>query len=298
VNAVTLPSPAKINLFLAVTGRRADGFHDILSVAAPLDWGDSLAAEREAPAEGEGRFSLACDDPAVPTGEDNLVLRAARAFAPAARWTGGARFALEKRIPMGAGFGGGSSNAVAALRALNALAGDPLGADALGGLASAIGSDCALFLPGGPVVVRGRGERIGELPAGAAARLRGRDVLVFKPAFGISTPWAYARLAAESAYLPAAEAEARLSAWIGGQASAEDLLFNSMETAAFAKYPALPILLGRLRTRFGLAARMSGSGSGCFALLPERGSPPLEALAAEIRGAWGPGALVVRTRLL
>jgi 4-diphosphocytidyl-2-C-methyl-D-erythritol kinase len=123
-------------------------------------------------------------------------------------------------------------------------------------------------------------------------------VLVFKPAFGISTPWAYARLAAESAYLPAAEAEARLSAWIGGQASAEDLLFNSMETAAFAKYPALPILLGRLRTRFGLAARMSGSGSGCFALLPERGSPPLEALAAEIRGAWGPGALVVRTRLL
>ncbi len=292
VNAATIFSPAKINLFLAITGRRADGFHDLLSVAAPLAWGDSLRAEK-----GDD-FTLVCRDPAVPADDSNLVLRAARAFAVAAPGHGGAKFTLDKRIPLGAGFGGGSSNAVAALRALNALAGEPLDAGALGGLAASLGSDCALFLPGVPVTMRGRGERLGTLPSGAAARLRGREVLLFKPGFGIATPWAYARLAAESAYLPAGEAEARLAAWLEGNAPAEDLLFNSMERAAFAKYPALPILLERLRARFGLAARLSGSGSGCFALLPERDAPAPDELAAAVREAWGPAALVVRTRLL
>jgi 4-diphosphocytidyl-2-C-methyl-D-erythritol kinase len=291
VNAVTIFSPAKINLFLAVTGRRPDGFHDLLSVAAPLAWGDRLTA---APAED---FTLVCDDPAVPADETNLVLRAARAFAAAAPGTGGARFTLEKRIPLGAGFGGGSSNAVAALRALNALAGERLDDRALGGLAAGIGSDCALFLPGVPVAMRGRGERIAALPGGAAARLRGRKVLIFKPGFGIATPWAYARLAADGAYLAAAEAEARLAAWLEGEAPAEDLLYNGMESAAFAKFPALPVLLEQLRARFGLAPRLSGSGSGCLALLPERHPPSLDALAAEIRGAWGPAALVIKTRL-
>jgi 4-diphosphocytidyl-2-C-methyl-D-erythritol kinase len=292
VNAVTIFSPAKINLFLAVTGRRSDGFHDLLSVAAPLAWGDSLTAESHAD------FTLVCRDPAVPLDDSNLVLRAARAFAAAAPGHGGAKFTLEKRIPLGAGFGGGSSNAVAALRALNALAGEPLDAGALSGLAAGLGSDCALFLPGVPVTMRGRGERLGTLPSGADSRLRGREVLIFKPGFGIATPWAYARLAAESAYLPAAEAEARLASWLEATAPAEDLLFNSMEQAAFAKYPALPILLGRLRARFGLAARMSGSGSGCFALLPERDPPAGDEVQAAIREAWGPAALAVRTTLL
>ena len=297
MNAVTIFSPAKINLFLAVTGRRADGFHDLLSVAAPLAWGDSLKAERADTGNIGKPFALACNDPAVPTDEGNLVLRAARGFAQAARSVGGAKFTLDKRIPMGAGLGGGSSNAVAALRALNALAERPLDAGTLEGLAAAIGSDCALFLPGGPVAMRGRGERIVALPARAASRLSGRSVLIFKPGFAISTPWAYARLAAEQAYLPAEEAEARLSAWVEGEAPAEDLLFNSMEKVAFAKFPALPMLLERLRSRFGLVARMSGSGSGCFALLPDHNPPILEALVAEIRGAWGPGALAIKTEL-
>lgn len=314
MNPVAIFSPAKLNLFLAVTGRRADGFHDLVSVAAPLAWGDMLHAEPAA------EFTLECDDPAVPADESNLVLRAAQAFRAAAGWNGGARFRLEKCIPMGAGLGGGSSNGTAALRALNRLAGEPLAPAALAVLAAQLGSDCALFLHDGPVIMRGRGERLEPLPVAAAARLRGRRMLLFKPGFGVGTPWAYAQLAAFSAgpakagmaafapglpgetagYLPAAAAEARLAAWMAdGRAPIETLLFNSMERVVFAKYLALPTLLTQLRADFGLAAGMSGSGSACFALLPDNLMPErLAAIGAVIHAAWGPAALLVETRLI
>ena len=291
-STVEVFSPAKLNLFLAITGRRGDGFHELVSVAAPLAWGDRLAAT----AVPGGDLGLQCDDPGVPADESNLVLRAARAFRTATGWASGVRFVLEKRIPMGAGLGGGSSNAVAALRALNRLAGGPLGGEKLAELAAELGSDCALFLADGPVVMRGRGERITALPAAAARRLRGRGVLLFKPGFPIATGWAYARLAAAGAYFPAAEAEARVAAWAGGDAPAEALLANSMEAVAFAKFPALPVLLDRLRERCGLAPRLSGSGSACFALLPGGPAAPAAGLAA-IREAWGPRAFLQETRL-
>jgi len=294
MSAISVFAPAKLNLLLAVTGRRADGFHDLVSVAAPLDFGDTLRAE---PAKG---ITLECDDPAVPCDETNLVLKAASAFAKATadrRALAGASFFLEKRIPVGAGLGGGSSDAVAALRALNSLAGGPLGAAQLVELAAKLGSDCALFLHDGPVVMRGRGERVEPLPAGAAQRLRGRRVLIFKPEFSIATPWAYAQMAANPAtYLPAVEAEARLVAWLGdARAPAEALLFNNMERAAFAKFVALPALLDELREKFGLAPRMSGSGSACFALLPE--DAPVPAITAAVRAAWGASAFVREARL-
>jgi 4-diphosphocytidyl-2-C-methyl-D-erythritol kinase len=292
VNTVEVFSPAKLNLFLAITGRRPDGFHELVSVAAPLAWGDRLVATAAAGEE----LTLVCDDPAVPTDDSNLVLRAARAFRAATGWRSAVRFVLEKRIPVGAGLGGGSSNAVAALRALNRLAGGPLGGPALAALATDLGSDCALFLADAPVVMRGRGERITALPPSAAARLRGRRVLVFKPGFPIATGWAYGRRAAAQAYQPAADAEARLRAWMDGMAPAEALLLNGMESAAFAKFPALPVLLDWLRGRAGLAPRLSGSGSACFALLPDGAGPPAEALAA-IREAWGPRAFIQETRL-
>lgn len=285
-------APAKLNLFLAVTGRRADGFHDLVSLVAPLTWGDSLRVEAAA------EFSLTCDDPAVPIDETNLVLKAARAFQEATGWTGGAKFFLEKRIPMGAGLGGGSSDAVAALRALNQLAGTPLDAAALEKLAAKIGSDCPLFLREGPVLMRGRGEQIADLPAAAAARVSGRRVLIFKPAFGISTPWAYAWLAndAPQSYLPSAVAEARLAAWLAdSEALPQELLFNSFEPPAFAKFVALPVLLDQLRKRFGLTPQMSGSGSACFVFLAD--NSPISAITDTIRLAWGNSAFLVETRL-
>ncbi|MDI1334650.1 MAG: 4-(cytidine 5'-diphospho)-2-C-methyl-D-erythritol kinase [Lacunisphaera sp.] len=291
MNPVTEFSPAKINLFLAVTGRRADGYHDLVSVAAPLDFGDQLAAEANS-----AGFTLTCDDPAIPFDGSNLVLKAAAAFAAATGWPGGAHFRLAKRIPPGAGLGGGSSNAVAALRALNQLSGGLLPAPKLAELAAALGSDCALFLQNAPVVMRGRGERIATLPAAAAARLRGRRVLLFKPSFAIGTLWAYDRMAraAFPPYLPAAEAEARLAGWLRGNAPAEELLFNNMEGVAFDKFIALPVLLAKLRGEFGLAARMSGSGSACFALL--RDDFVTAPVVARLRECWGPAAFVQEAR--
>ena len=296
-------SPAKLNLFLAVTGRRADGFHDLVSVVAPLALGDVLTIEgREPGAAGRGGpdFSLACDAPDVPVNESNLVLRAARVFQAATGWTGGAHFRLEKRVPAGAGLGGGSSNAVAALRGLNRLAGEPLGAPQLAEVAASLGSDCPLFLHDGPVVMRGRGERVEPLAPAEAKRFTGRRVLVFKPAVSISTAWAYARLAAEAPnhYQPAAVAEARLAAWREGGAPAEELLFNNLEGVAFRKFLVLPVLLDGLRDEFGLAARMSGSGSACFVLLPP-GLPDagLAAIAARIRDFLGPAAFVTESVL-
>ena len=292
MSTVSIFAPAKLNLFLAVTSRRADGFHDLVSVVAQLDLGDTLHAE---PAP---EFTLESDATGIPLDGSNLVLKAAAAFRQETKWGGGARFRLEKRVPVGAGLGGGSSDAVAALRACNELAGRPLAPAALARLAAQLGSDCALFLHEGPVVMRGRGERIAALPPAVATRLRGRRVILFKPGFAIATPWAYAQLAADPAanYLPATAAELRLNAWFqADHASAEDLLLNTMEPPAFAKFPALPLLLQRLRAEFGLQPRMSGSGSACFAFL--RDDAPVPAITAMIRGAWGESAFVTEARL-
>jgi 4-diphosphocytidyl-2-C-methyl-D-erythritol kinase len=288
-----IPAPAKLNLFLAVTGRRTDGFHDLLSVAVPLLWGDTLEME-----VGGDSFSVTCDNAEVPTDDTNLVLRAASAFAKAAGWAGGARFKISKRIPFGAGLGGASSDAASALGALNAAVGAPLGADALARVAASVGSDCALFLARGPVVMRGRGERLEPLAKEAYSRFRGMRVLIFKPGFAIPTPWAYARLAAEAprGYVKEARAEAMLAAWLEKKgAPVDELLFNSMEKAAFAKFPALPVLLERLRVQFGVHSRMSGSGSACYALVHEDfGAAPFE---ATVREAWGPSAFFTETRV-
>lgn len=289
----TVPAPAKINLFLAVTGRRPDGFHDLLSVAAPLLWGDSIAVEAR-----DASFSVACDDPEVPSDGSNLVIKAAAAFAEAAGWKGGAHFTVSKKIPIGAGLGGASSDATSALVALNALAGSPLDAAGLARVASQVGSDCALFLLGGPVVMRGRGERVEPLPKEAYGRVRGMRVLVFKPAFPVATAWAYGRLVAGSprSYVPASKAEATLGAWLSrGGAPVDQLQFNSMEPPVFARFPALPVLLDEIRRRFNLSARMSGSGSACYVLLTENADPgPVCGL---IREAWGPSAFIVETRI-
>lgn len=287
-------SPAKINLFLAVTGRRPDGYHDLVSVVAPLDFGDVLEAEPAA------ALSLECDDPAVPLDEGNLVLRAARAYARAAGREAGVRFTLRKRIPMGAGLGGGSSNAVAALRALDALAG-PTGAlpgATQAALAAELGSDCPLFLAGRPVVMRGRGERVEALPSAAARRLSGRRVLLVKPGFAVATPWAYARLAADApgSYLPAAEAEARLGAWLDDPAApAEALGFNSFERTVFAKFLALPALRQQVRREFGRELAMSGSGSACFVLLQE--TDDAGPMLAAVRRAWGDSIFAAEARI-
>lgn len=300
METVTIFSPAKVNLSLAITGRRADGFHELVSVVAPLKFGDTLTvsrAEAAATGPGGGATTLSCDMPDVPVDATNLVLRAAAGFAEATGWREPVRFTLTKRIPMGAGLGGGSSNAVAALRGLEAVSGRVLGEARRLKLAAALGSDCPLFLRERALVMRGRGERLDELPEGAARRLRGLAVLVFKPGFGVATAGAFRDLAARPEwYADAATEEARLAAWMADdEASPARLLLNTLERPVFEKWRALPTMLEWLRARHGLEARMSGSGSACFAIVD--GGVDIDAVRRTIREGWGEGAFVQATEL-
>jgi 4-diphosphocytidyl-2-C-methyl-D-erythritol kinase len=293
--SIAVFSPAKINLFLAVTGRRADGFHDLVSLVAPISFGDTLGLRA---GDSDGPVTLSCDDPAVPTGMDNLAVRAAEAWRCEAGFARAIHIALKKRIPMGAGLGGGSSNATAVLRGLNSLAGHPLDDGTLARLAAGLGSDCPLFLAGAPCVMRGRGERLEPLPDRARRRLTGRRLLVIKPDFPISTPWAYGRLVAAggAAYTPAGAAEARLAAWCAGEAPASEVLFNSFEQVAFTKFQAMPVLLERLRAQpCADGVLMSGSGSACFALLKH--GADAASLRELVRAAWGAGAVLVEAEI-
>lgn len=289
-------SPSKINLTLAITGVRPDGFHDLVSLVAPLDWGDTLDVRVTQAAQAD---TLACDFPGVPTDATNLILKAAaalRAALPAKAQPPFAHFILKKRTPAGAGLGGGSGNAAAALLALNRLSPEPVGEDFLEKIAAEVGSDCPLFVRAKPVVMRGRGERLESLPPAAERAISGRRVCIFKPSFGINTGWAYGQMKAQAPrhYLPPAEAEAMLAAWMKDP-SGDLPLFNNMQGVAFEKYVALPALLERLRARFQVPCIMSGSGSACFAL--PKPDTDVAALRACVEDAWGPHAWVAECRL-
>ena len=295
METVSIFSPAKVNLSLAITGRRADGFHELVSVVSPLRFGDTLTVERGAGIQ--GFVTLECDMEGVPVDGTNLVSRAAVAFAEATGWREAVKFSLKKSIPMGAGLGGGSSNAVAALRGLEALSGIRLGDEQRLALVAALGSDCPLFLRNGAVVMRGRGERVEDLPEPVVQRLRGRRVLVFKPCFGVATAGAYQALAARPEwYADAAAEEARLAKWMADErADPAGLLLNTLERPVFAKWRALPAMLELLHARHGLEARMSGSGSACFAFLND--GIDVEAVRRTIREGWGEAAFVQATEL-
>jgi len=293
VQTCSVFSPAKVNLFLAVTGRRADGFHELVSVAAPLRFGDTLRLEQAA---GEDD-TLECAMPGVPTDAKNLVLRAAQAWRAAGGEAPPVRFVLEKRVPPQSGLGGGSSNAVAALRGLQQIATRPVAAEVLAGIAAGLGSDCAMFLHDGPVIMRGRGERIESLLKAAAARLGEGELLLVRPTVGVETAWAYGKLAAGApdSYLAAEEAEARVAAWVAGNGANDALSFNSFEAVVFGKFVAFPVLGRRLADRHGIALRLSGSGSACFAWL--KAETHWDALVADLRDALGDSCLIERTGL-
>ena len=186
---LSLHSPAKVNLMLSVHPRRADGFHELTSLIVPLDFGDTLHVGLR-----DACDQLTCSDPAVPIGAQNLVLRAAVCFRERLGRAVYFEFHLDKRIPMGAGLGGGSGNAVVALKGMNSLLGDPLPLIVLYELAAQLGSDCPFFVEQQPAIMRGRGERLEALPEAVAARLRGQGILLFQPEFPVATGWAYAQL--------------------------------------------------------------------------------------------------------
>ena len=278
---------AKLNLSLAITGRRADGFHELISLVAPIGLADTLTLDVGRP------LGLTCDDASLPVDGSNLVLKAAAAYVKRRPSAPTGHFHLIKKVPHGAGLGGGSSDAAAALRLLDQASGDPIGLEVLETLAAEVGSDCPFFVRGQAAVMRGRGERLEILPLAARAALAGRKVVLVKPPFGVPTPEAYALLAKAGKYRPAAQAEAELAAWIAQPAADPSVLGNDLAAPVFAKYLALPVGLESFRRATGVNWQMTGSGSACFAFVSDGFDHAR--LRADVRRAWGPGAWVEET---
>ena len=254
---IAFSAHAKINLRLAVLAREADGYHQIETIFCRVALADTLEIERA------DHAGIALDVTGADVGplEDNLVMRAARAFAQAASVEPRIRITLRKVIPAGAGLGGGSSDAAATLVALNRMHDVPLERAAILALGARLGSDVPFFLADTPLALAGgRGERITTLPA-----LEPAPALIAVPERAVSTADAYRRL---SETLNAARAAPSLldtddlSSWHALARSAA----NDFERVILPEIPALVPALAMLHAHGAIIARMSGSGSAIFGI--------------------------------
>jgi len=278
---LTIFSPAKINLYLRIIGKRTDGYHELETVMLPLDFGDEIALQSR-----KAGITLACDDPRLPTDDSNLALRAAKVLAEAFGTKQGAKIGLAKRTPLAAGLGGGSSNAATTLLGLNRLWKLKASSKKLHTLAASLGSDINFFMAGGAALCRGRGEKIEPIPCKFSGA-----ILLVNPGFGISTKWAYeswAKAAAESR-LTASPPEVSLLL----RALAEDdltgisrCLFNSLEAPSIRKFPVLELIKGTMLDGGAAGALMSGSGATVFGLFPN--AKLAKTSAQKVREQFGP----------
>jgi len=256
---------AKINLDLRVLYRRADNYHELRTIFQSISLADRIHAAftpaRSTSIEVHSNVEIA----------DNLIARAADACLGAMRLTGRVEFDLDKRIPMGAGLGGGSSDAAAILLALPVLAGKPLDWLTLLNLAAELGSDVPFFLLGGTAVAIGRGTELYPLPD-----FRAFPGLIVAPEIHVSTTDAYRRLSAE---LTTESQQNKIvtfqaAVWRGSvrsPAEAEPSFGqNDFETVVFSRHPELKSIKRRLLKLGARPALMSGSGSAVFGLFPER----------------------------
>jgi 4-diphosphocytidyl-2-C-methyl-D-erythritol kinase len=267
----TLAAPAKLNLSLRVLASRDDSFHEIDTVMVQVP---QLADRLHfAPATGLG---FACDDPSLPDDATNLVVKAARAYEAAAEIPCHYHITLEKRIPHGAGLGGGSSDAATTLLGLERIHEGALGPEKLAAVAAELGSDVPFFLTPGAARCTGRGEIVTPIPAPPAL-----SILLLKPAFGIATAEAYARWQSAVAIPGIRYTQQEVQSL---------LLVNDLELPVFQKYRFLAELKQWLLIRKEVAAALlSGSGSTVFAVLHQSADPLALAAAARLEldpGLW------------
>ncbi|HEY0996278.1 MAG TPA: 4-(cytidine 5'-diphospho)-2-C-methyl-D-erythritol kinase [Gemmatimonadaceae bacterium] len=276
---VQVQAQAKVNLRLRVLEREPGGYHQLESIFLRIALAD-LVRVRVLPS---GR-SLDCAGPAMPAAglgrvEDNLAWRAAAAYAEASGWPRGFAIAIEKHIPVGGGLGGGSADAGAVLRALDAIAPHPLGDQALAALAFTLGSDVP-FLASRltSAIGRGRGERLEPLPAPPA-----RPLVLVIPPFAVNTGEAYGWVAAARAAgaLPM-HADPPLDARALGRWDAlARVAANDFEPVVATRHPEITAAVRALRDAGATIAMMSGSGSTVFGVF--EGPPPALALPTEFR---------------
>lgn len=251
-------APAKLNLYLDVLARRPDGYHEIESVMQTIDLCDRVVVERrEAPG-----VALTTSGRPCPGGAENLATRAAERFLAATGATYGVDLRLHKAIPLGAGLGGGSSDAATVLAALDLLAGHPLAGAELAALAAELGSDVPFFLTGGLAIVRGRGERVEPLELTDPPRFR---FVVLFPRVNVSTAGVYAKL-----NLNLTRPKNDLTTFVQRlgrtrQHGAPEF-HNSLSVPFRELHPELGRLCDRASVATGLTFSVSGSGSALFAV--------------------------------
>ena len=273
-----IAAPAKVNVCLLVGGKRADGYHDVATVMAPLALADALTIDV---GEGGRGVRVSCDGDGVPRGNRNIAGQAATAFLAATGAKAEVAVHIEKNVPVGAGLGGGSSDAAATLTALNERFGRPLGRDALWALARRLGSDVPFFLDGGWGFATGRGEFVTPVrgPAGV-------PLLVAAPRRRVPTARVYGELDAGD-YAPNVDAAWRVLAALDGPAAAWWAAGeNSLARPAARAFRFLAELERALADLGYGNARLTGSG-GAF-VAPAGDAGRAKAAAAELveRGYW------------
>ena len=288
---IRLRAPAKINLFLHLVGRRADGFHLLDSLIAFTDYGDELTAEAA------GDLSLAIDGPfaaGLSPVEDNLVLRAARLLMAEGAVKQGARLRLTKNLPVASGIGGGSADAVAAMKALTQLWGLHVPAARLAELALKLGADLPVCLVGRPSFVGGIGEDIQPLPP-----MPDLHILLVNPLIPLPTVDVFRRRAAG----PDGARFGGPGRWSVTLAADDDLFQrladcrNDLTDAAIAIVPAIADVLEAIGGQTGCRlARLSGSGATCFGLFSDPAAARAAA-AAILKSRPGWWAVATRLRL-
>ena len=259
-NVISLKAPAKVNLFLEILGKRDDGFHEIETIMQEIDLADSLQFE-----ETQEGVTLECNDKNIPANQDNLVCKAANLILEECGIKKGVLINLEKNIPVGAGLGGGSSDAATTLKALNSLWKVGLNNEELMEFAAKLGSDIPFFINGKTALCRGRGELI--TPVEVRNRM---DYIILFPRVHISTETIYKNLKIDltkkrkdvSFFLDALK--------YSEVASISKLLFNRLEEIIFATYPDLLQVKSTLESFDFCGLSISGSGSAFFGLCNDR----------------------------
>lgn len=274
---ITVQAPAKVNTVLRVVGRRPDGYHDLEMVMVPLSLADEIVLERRPSGV---TFSLDGGGDDGMEGEKNLAVRAARALLIECGLSEGVAITLAKRVPIAAGLGGGSSDAAAVLRGMNALFELGLSAEALARIGGRLGADVPFFCFDSAAFVTGTGDRVE--PIG----FPNCSVLLINPGFAVSTPWAYGewdrlqnhrenkRLTGPGSGArvpPASTPDGRGCPPFPGLQDVVAALHNDLEAATIPEFPEIGEIKRQLMEAGAAGALMSGSGPTVFGLFADRG---------------------------
>ena len=282
-------TPAKVNLCLRLCGKRTDGYHLIDSLMVPISLYDELlvAIRPSQPGAVRPGVSVEADCAQIPSGEANLAYRAAAAFVKVTQQSVLIDIQIRKRIPVGSGLGGGSSDAAAVLLTLNRFLGHPLQPAQLADVGARIGADVPFFVYGRPARVTGVGENVAPITLGATLNL-----VVCSDGHTLSTANVYSRAPAVSHSLTSDPPLSNIIDFVEGRKPFTDLLVNDLEAAAAQIHPEVLSLKAKVMEEGAQAALMTGSGSAVFGVWAD---PQMAARAAARLRGYGLWAEAVQT---